>query len=216
MDDEDLRESIYSQILLNIDFLLTAWAFEASIAKWLAFDELLETLREVDTTQISDSLAWDLNTQVHEVIECQVLEPTAQALGAVDQLTLKEICHYWVIRTSIVICPSLTLLGDWLAIKLEFFVLWLVFDSIEFIVHSVDHEPQELLRVMLLISRELCTSSGHSWLDSRRSHRAPISSYTFLEKISKGLSYWGRPVMILLWKDIDEVVSQTVTSHDWL
>jgi len=43
--------------------------------------------------EVADSLAWNLNTEVHEIIKGAVLEAAAETLGAIDELAPKKITH---------------------------------------------------------------------------------------------------------------------------
>ena len=89
MDCKDAWKSINGQTLLNINLLLAVFAFKASSNHSFAFDEFIEALTEINTSEKSDSLPWNFDTQIHEIVKCTVLIVATQTLRSVYQLSSK-------------------------------------------------------------------------------------------------------------------------------
>ena len=89
MDCKNARKSINGQALLNIDALLATFAFKASANHSFAFDEFIEAVTEIYTSEKSNSSPWDFDTQIHEVVKCAILIVATQTLCFVYQLPSK-------------------------------------------------------------------------------------------------------------------------------
>ena len=152
MDDEDLREAVDCQVLLDVRFSFAAATFESCPNHSLRLYELLHALAELNAAKVADCLARNLHAQVHKVIKGAILEPTAQALSPIDELPLKEVGHDRVVSGFIITVPLLTLLIDWHVCKVQLAVCRLRSDAVQLVMHAVDQEAHELLRVLLPVT----------------------------------------------------------------
>ena len=117
--------------------------------------------------------------------------PTAEAVGAVDQLTLEDVSDYGVIACFVVLVPLFTLLLYALVCELELLVRRLGSHTIQLVMHPIQQKPHELLRVLLAIPCELrstTTRPGNSSLDRRRGDAGPACAPALLHQVMVTLS----------------------------
>jgi hypothetical protein len=77
---------------------------------------------------------------------------TRQALESVHELARKEVSHDRVVALVIVLSPFLGLLTRAQSIVVHLLVRGLFTYSIELVVHTIDQEPHEFLRVLLAVT----------------------------------------------------------------
>lgn len=80
--------------------------------------------------------------------------------------------------------PDLRLLQHWQLIAIYLFVFGLLFHSIQFVVHSVKHEAEEFLRVLLAVAAELPSNSAHLAFQVRRSYCASLILTGFIQQFT--------------------------------
>jgi len=86
---------------------------------------------------------------------------TFLAFDFAAQLSLEQVCYYGVVPRGEVLTPLLTLLIYRQLVAVDLFVLWLLFDSVQLVVHAVEEEAQELLGVLLAVAAELPCHSAY-------------------------------------------------------
>ena len=132
-------------------------------ALWL--DKLVEALGQLDRTEEAHGLTWYLNAQIHEVVEGAVLEAAGEAGSSIDELPLEQVRHDRVVTRLVVTAPLLRLLINGQVLKVKLPIRRLRCDTVQLVVHSVDQEAHELLRVLLPIATELRDCSRDSVFD---------------------------------------------------
>lgn len=165
VDDQDLGEPVNRQVLLNVDLPLALAALEASLNHPFGLDELFQTLLQLDAAKETNGLPRNLHAQVHEVVKGAVLKAAAETLRAVYQLAFEEVRHDGVVACFVVSAPLLRLLLNRHILEVELFVGGLLRHAVQFVVHPVDEEAHELLRVLLVVAGELRDCARHRRLD---------------------------------------------------
>lgn len=145
VNDEDLREAVDSQVLLNVYLFFTAAAFESCPNHSLRFNKLVHALAELDAAEVADCLARDLDTKIHEIVKGAILMTTAEALCAINELTLEQVRHDRVVSCFVQAGTLLALLIYSHVLEVKLAVGWFCCDAIQLVMHAVDQKTHELL-----------------------------------------------------------------------
>lgn len=120
---------------------------------------------------------------------------TLLTLNFTAKLTFEQICYYRVVPGGEVLTPLLTLLIYRKFIAFNFFIFGFLFNSVQLIVHAVEEESQELLRILLAIAAELASYATYLLFQLTRRDRAASAHSCILEKALVGVCeppgpYW--------------------------
>lgn len=173
MYDEDLREAVDCYILIHFINCFAFTASESAFFHSFRGGEILETVVEVETANCHSTRYGQ--RQVHETIEGQALVPAFLALYLATKLSLEQVSYYRVVSFFEVLVPDLRLLKHWQFITIYLLVLRFLTDSVQLIVHSVKHEAEKLLRVLLAVAAKLAGNAADLTLQvGRRDGAAPV------------------------------------------
>lgn len=93
-----------------------------------------------------------MDGEVHEVVERQAFMFALLADNPAAELAFEQIRNYRVVCLPEITIPNFGLLGPGLLLTINLLVLWLLPDSVEFIVHAVKEVPEKLLGVLLAVT----------------------------------------------------------------
>jgi hypothetical protein len=80
---------------------------------------------------------------------------TGSTLKTTTKLSLKQVCYDRIVARLEVTGPLLALLIDRQLIAVDLLVRWLDLNTVQLVVYAVEKETEELLRVLLAVTKEL-------------------------------------------------------------
>ena len=161
MNDQNLGESENWHLLLHAVDSFALRALVAALLHLLWLNVILEASLHWSARSNSVGAPRDGNWEVHEVIEGVALVIAFVAPDLTAELAFEQVGDDWIVPLLEILGPDLWLFIDWLLLAVYLRVLWLLLHSVELIMHPIKEEPQELLGVLLAVSRKLPCHSAH-------------------------------------------------------
>ena len=141
---------------------------------------------------------------------------TFQAFNFTAQLALEQVCYYRVVPGCEVLAPLRALLFYWKGVAIDFFVLWLLFDSVQFVVHAFEKEPEEFLGVLLTVAAELASDAADLLFQLTRSNGTTSAHPGAFQESVIGIRETSSSERLLRRKVRQEVLGQRCSSKNAL
>lgn len=177
VDAENLRVSEYLHALLHVYCTFAPFTLIPAINHSLNFDKLIQAIGKFNIARETNCASRDFHWQIHEIIKSECLMPTWQTFSRGHQLSLEKIRHRWIISLLIVVEPFFRLFLHWQLIIIDFLVLGLLNDSIDFIMHTVNQEPHELLGIFFFIAWKDANTCCKNFFELMSRWRTPLPHF---------------------------------------